>query len=61
MPVCDERHHPAGTATPPPTVGEGCVRRYDPQALSDEDGTEFEGAEALWRRLQREQDATPDS
>lgn len=43
-----------GTATPPPTLGEGCVRRYDPEALSEEDGTEFEGAEALWQRLQRE-------
>lgn len=43
-----------GRATPPPTLGEGCVRRYDPEALSEEDGTEFEGAEALWQRLQRE-------
>ncbi|QKZ06607.1 MULTISPECIES: hypothetical protein [Pseudomonas] len=35
-------------ATPPPTVGEGCLSRYDPQALSDEDGTDFPGAEQLW-------------
>lgn len=50
----DDRPQP-GTAKPPPTLGEGCVRRYDPDALSDEDGTEFDGAEALWQRTQREQ------
>lgn len=54
--MSDDESHQPGTATPPPTLGEGCVRRYDPQALSEEDGTEFEGAEALWQRLQREQD-----
>ncbi|MCY1301362.1 hypothetical protein D9M68_365760 [compost metagenome] len=42
------------TSRPPPTLGEGCVRRYDPEALSDDDGTEFPGAEALWDALQRE-------
>lgn len=40
-----------GTATPPPTLGEGCVRRYDPEALSEEDGTEFPGAAELWDSL----------
>ena len=44
-----------GTATPPPTLGEGCVRRYDPEALSDNDGTEFAEAAELWRRLQEEE------
>lgn len=39
------------TSNPPPTLGEGCVRRYDPDALSEENGTEFPGAEALWRTL----------
>lgn len=29
------------TATAPPTVGEGCLARYDPQALADTDGTDF--------------------
>lgn len=29
------------TAKAPPTLGEGCVRRYDPEALSEEDGTDF--------------------
>jgi hypothetical protein len=41
-----------GTASPPPTLGEGCVRRYDPDALQDGDGTEFPGAAELWRQLQ---------
>ncbi|MCE1114868.1 MULTISPECIES: hypothetical protein [Pseudomonas] len=35
----------------PPTLGEGCLARFDPEALSDEDGTEFPGAAALWRAL----------
>ncbi|MDG1583039.1 hypothetical protein [Pseudomonas sp. GOM6] len=44
-----------GTATPPPTLGEGCVRRYDPDALSENDGTEFPEAAELWRKLQEEE------
>ncbi|WP_375740026.1 hypothetical protein [Pseudomonas boanensis] len=40
------------TSRPPPVVGEGCARRYDPEALSSEDGTDFPGAEELWRQLQ---------
>ncbi|WP_437883202.1 hypothetical protein [Pseudomonas sp. LRF_L74] len=43
-----------GSATPPPTIGEGCVRRYDPQALSEDAGTDFPDAEALWQELERE-------
>lgn len=39
------------TASPPPTLGEGCLARYDPEALSDEDGTDFPGAAELWRQL----------
>ena len=39
------------TSTPPPTLGEGCLSRYDPQALSPEDGTEFADARALWLTL----------
>lgn len=41
-----------GTAHPPPTLGEGCTSRYDPDALSEEDGTEFPGAVELWSQLQ---------
>ncbi|WP_374561817.1 hypothetical protein [Pseudomonas sp.] len=44
-----------GTATPPPTLGEGCVRRYDPEALSEHDGTEFPGAAELWQKLRQAQ------
>lgn len=40
------------TSKAPPTLGEGCVRRYDPQALGDGDGTDFPGAAELWRALQ---------
>jgi hypothetical protein len=43
------------TSKAPPTLGEGCVRRYDPDALSDEDGTEFAEAAELWRQLQERQ------
>ena len=39
------------TATAPPTVGEGCLARYDPQALADTDGTDLPGAAELWQRL----------
>lgn len=42
------------TAKAPPTLGEGCVRRFDPEALSDSTGTEFAGAAELWRSLQEE-------
>jgi hypothetical protein len=44
------------TSNPPPTLGEGCVRRYDPDALSEENGTEFPGAEELWRQVQDQED-----
>ncbi|MGH8355673.1 MAG: hypothetical protein ACRERY_19425 [Pseudomonas sp.] len=42
------------TSSPPPTLGEGCVRRYDPEALSAENGTAFPGAAELWAELQRQ-------
>jgi len=47
------------TSKAPPTVGEGCVRRYDPEALSSEDGTEFADAQALWERLNGGEDEPP--
>lgn len=40
------------TSRPPPTLGEGCVRRYDPEALEDASGCDFSDAAALWRQLQ---------
>ncbi len=47
------------TSKAPPTLGEGCVRRYDPEALSSEDGTEFPDAAELWRKLQETQAEEP--
>lgn len=41
----------------PPTLGEGCLSRYDPQALSSEDGTEFPGAAELWQTLAPQADS----
>ncbi|OLS59425.1 hypothetical protein PSEMO_59350 [Pseudomonas putida] len=38
-----------GAAHPPPTLGEGCLSRYDPEALDSEDGTDFPGAAELWQ------------
>jgi len=45
--------HPLDKATSsaPPTLGEGCLSRYDPESLSPEDGAEFEGAAQLWKEL----------
>jgi hypothetical protein len=39
-------------------VGEGCLSRYDPQALDAEDGTDFPEAARLWEQMQ-EQDEPP--
>ncbi|SEN12272.1 hypothetical protein SAMN04487857_11087 [Pseudomonas sp. ok272] len=47
------------TAKAPATLGEGCLSRYDPDALSTEDGTEFPGAAELWE--QRQEKSEPDS
>ncbi|AVO51920.1 hypothetical protein [Ectopseudomonas mendocina] len=47
------------TSKAPPTLGEGCVRRYDPEALSSEDGTEFPDAAELWCTLQEAQAEDP--
>lgn len=52
--------HRPGTATPPATVGEGCVQRYDPEALTEEDGTEFPGAAELWERVQQDEVSAPE-
>ena len=54
------------TASLPPTVGEGCVRRFDPEQVSEDCGAEFFGAAQLWAELQSEvqqvavQDGEPD-
>jgi hypothetical protein len=49
------------TSKAPPTVGEGCLSRYDVDQLSPEDGTEFEGAAELWQQLQGPPEVAPDS
>ncbi|HEY0288490.1 MAG TPA: hypothetical protein VGC62_16005 [Pseudomonas sp.] len=43
----------------PPTLGEGCLSRYDVDALTPEDGAEFEGAAELWKQLQETSGVTP--
>ena len=42
------------TSKAPPTLGEGCLSRYDPDALTSEDGADFDGAAELWRTTQLE-------
>lgn len=46
-----DEHWAPGTSQAPEMIGEGCIRRYDPQQLSDEHGTSFEQAQALWLQL----------
>lgn len=51
-------------AKAPPVIGSGCTQRFDPDSLGPEDGTEFPGAEVLWRQRQgadEEQTQTPDT
>jgi hypothetical protein len=48
------------TSKAPPTLGEGCVRRYDPDALSEDYGTEFAEAAELWRQLQEQAPPEPE-
>lgn len=40
------------TSSAPATLGEGCLSRYDPDELSLDDGTDFDGAAQLWQELQ---------
>lgn len=41
------------TSSAPATLGEGCLSRYDPDALSPEDGTDFPDAARLWEAMQQ--------
>ncbi|KQQ67768.1 hypothetical protein ASF84_01075 [Pseudomonas sp. Leaf127] len=43
------------TSKAPPVTGEGCLSRYDPDALGPEDGTDFPDAARLWRQIQDSQ------
>ncbi len=49
------------TSTAPATLGEGCLSRYDPEAMDEETGTEFEEAARLWEQLHPESDKKPDA
>ncbi|MEG1040942.1 MAG: hypothetical protein RSE94_13600 [Pseudomonas sp.] len=50
------------TSKAPPVLGEGCLSRYDPEALNSDDGTDFPGAAELWQQLQPTGEAAePDS
>lgn len=42
------------TSRAPATVGEGCLSRYDPEALDAEDGTDFPEAARLWEQMQEQ-------
>ncbi|WP_397378734.1 hypothetical protein [Pseudomonas sp.] len=42
-----------GASVAPPVLGEGCTQRYDPQALTTENGAEFAQAAELWREMQQ--------
>ena len=48
------------TSSAPAALGEGCLSRYDPHALSPEDGTDFPDAARLWDELQQEAEVNPD-
>ncbi len=48
-------------STPPATLGEGCISRYDPAELSSDNGAEFAGAAELWQQLQAAQRVDTDA
>ncbi|SDT96266.1 hypothetical protein SAMN05216296_0913 [Pseudomonas pohangensis] len=50
--MSDPRNRGAAAATP--TTGEGCLRRFDPDAVSEQHGADFTAAAALWQALQSE-------
>lgn len=43
-----------GASVAPAVLGQGCTQRYDPQALTEENGAEFAQAAELWRELQQD-------
>lgn len=47
-------------ASAPPIIGSGCTQRYDPEHLTPQLGTDFPGAEALWKHLRCAAEATED-
>lgn len=47
----DRQLAPQATVQPVPTLGEGCLSRFDPEALNPEQGADFSAAEQLRRQL----------
>ena len=47
------------TSIAPATLGEGCLSRFDPDALSVENGADFDGAAQLWEDMQTDEHASP--
>ncbi|MBT2342294.1 MULTISPECIES: hypothetical protein [Pseudomonas] len=47
------------TSKAPAILGEGCLSRYDPEALGPEDGTEFPDAAELWKQTHPEDIPNP--
>ena len=45
------------TSKAPATLGEGCLSRFDPDALNAENGADFDGAAQLWEDMQTEDHA----
>ena len=45
--MSDPRDRAAARA--PATLGEGCLRRFDPESMDETVGTEFSEAAALWK------------
>jgi len=45
-----------GAATAPPTKGEGCLQRFDPDAVSEAHGADFSAAALLWQSVQPQSD-----
>ena len=41
-----------GAAPPLPTRGEGCLQRFEPEAMSAAHGADFSQAAELWQALQ---------
>ncbi len=46
-------------AQAPATLGEGCLSRYDLDALDADAGTEFSEAAELWRQLHEPDESAP--
>lgn len=46
-----------GAAALPPTVGEGCLMRFDPDSLNDDSGADFSAAAQL--HSEPDEPATP--